>query len=160
MGIIFFALQLYHIWLHRYRTRPSLYYLWWFPDFLRLRVYGNYDSAYQIEIFWLMTSMSSTIAFASPMMRLSIPQGLFLHETIAFCKGHSVARYVCSLTRLTHFTHSLCKALFYYTCFVCRLCSRAGSLASLTPSWDGWNSWICIHAVNAFHGKKRVFGRH
>ena len=54
--------------------------------------------------------------------------------------------------------HSPC--LFARSAPLRLLGSQARSFTSLTPSWDSWNSWICIHAMNMFHGKKRVFGHY
>ena len=65
-----------------------------------------------------------------------------------------------SFAYTAHSTHLLCSALLCYACFTRLLHSQACSLTLLTPLWDSWNSWICVHAVNAFHAKKRVFHLH
>ena len=84
-------------------------------------------------------------------------KGLFLLVTIAFWKGHSVARYVCSLAPLTR------SAALHFAMFASlarSLRSQARSLTSLPPFRDNWNSWICIHAAIACKGNKRDSCRH
>ena len=65
-----------------------------------------------------------------------------------------------SLRSFARTAHSLRSAPLCSACFARSLCSRARSLTLLTPSCNSWNSWICVHAVIAFHGMERVFGRH
>ena len=81
-------------------------------------------------------------------------EGPFLLITIAFSKG-PLGRSLRSFARSHHSLHSLAP-LASLTRSVHGL---AHSLRSL-PFWTLEFLKICVHAVNAFKGKKRIFGHH
>ena len=67
--------------------------------------------------------------------------GLFLIMTIAFWKGHTVARYVYSLTPLTPFIRSTALQFTTLTLLACSVhgLAHSGSGLLVTPSKDNWN---------------------
>ena len=89
--------------------------------------------------------------------RLSLFHGLRARrwlETTAFLTGNSVARYVHSLAPLTLQRSALPCSLCLLSLFMDSLTHSLGSLSCRTVKTP------CVHAVNAFEGNKRVFGRH
>ena len=86
-------------------------------------------------------------------------QGLFLLVTIAILMGHSVARYVRSLTPLTPLTPLTCSAALHLTALALLTCSVHGLTHSLRSLPRGTVKFMNIYMLKIYMLKTQSFVR-